>query len=179
MLRAAARLFSFQGFRQATLEDIAQALDMTRPALYHYARSKDELLAQCAAVADEQLLAALSAAKAASTGLEQILVYFERYAEIVCDDFGRCFVLTDRSEMAPAERDHNRAAQLMLGRAIAEMVKKGIRDRSIKRCDPVDASRMLFGVFNGMARWYRPGSKREPGKIARDMLAMLTTGLGA
>lgn len=179
VLRAAARLFSLQGFRQATLEDIAQALDMTRPALYYYARSKDELLAQCAAIADEHLLAALAKSRAETTGLAQIQVFFEAYAEAVCDDFGRCFVLTDRSEMAPSEREHNRAAQLMLGRAIADMIKKGIRDRSIKRCDPVDASRMLFGVFNGMARWYRPGSRRKPGKIAREMLAMISSGLAA
>lgn len=179
MLRAAARVFSRQGFRQATLEDIAQSLEMTRPALYHYARSKDLLLAECAAIADTQLSAALEEAGREPDGLAQMRAFFIRYAEIVTDDFGRCFVLTDGSEMTPSVWERMRGSQLRLGRAIADMARKGMRDGSVAKGNAVDISLALFGIFNGMARWYRPHSKRKPAAIAADMLDAVMTGIGA
>ncbi len=178
VLRTAAHIFSRQGFRQATLEDIAQALDMTRPALYHYARSKDELLAECAAIAGVELEAALKAARAQRSGLEQLRAFFMCYAQIVTDDFGRCFVTTDASEMTPDMRESDRRSQRRLGDAVVEMAKKGMRDGSVARRDPVDISRALFGVFNGMARWYRPGARRKPEAMAADLLAAVMDGIG-
>src|SRR2546425_4678982 len=45
----AIRLFAERGFAGTSLQDIADALGITRPALYYYVRSKDELLAKLAA----------------------------------------------------------------------------------------------------------------------------------
>ena len=41
----AIRLFAERGFAGTSLQDIADALGITRPALYYYVKSKDELLA--------------------------------------------------------------------------------------------------------------------------------------
>lgn len=179
VLRTAARVFAEQGFRQATLVDIAHALEMTRPALYHYARSKDELLAACAAIADEELSAAVRDALTEATGLLQLRAFFIRYAEIVTDDFGRCFVLTDSSEMNAEMKSANRASQLFLGTVVAEMAQRGMSDGSITRRNPVDISRTLFGIFNGVARWHRPGSRRKPSALAADLLDAVFDGIGA
>src|SRR5262249_15236281 len=43
------RLFADRGFAGTSLQDIADALGITRPALYYYVKSKDELLAKLAA----------------------------------------------------------------------------------------------------------------------------------
>lgn len=179
VLRVAARIFSRKGFRQATLSDIAEALDMTRPALYYYAESKDELLAQCAEVARLQLDAALAQAQKNETGLAQVRQWFVTYAEIVCDDFGRCFVLTDRSEMDAAEGERNRQRQLRLGRAVAHMIRKGIKDGSIRSCDPVYASLALFGVFNSMARWFKPEANRTVKRTSMSLLDVAFGGIAA
>ena len=45
----AIRLFAERGFAGTSLQDIADALGVTRPALYYYVKSKDELLAKLAA----------------------------------------------------------------------------------------------------------------------------------
>src|SRR5213079_854717 len=42
----AIRLFAERGFAGTSLQDIADALGITRPALYYYVKSKDELLAK-------------------------------------------------------------------------------------------------------------------------------------
>ena len=45
VLEAAAKLFAERGFGGTNLQDIADALGISRPALYYYFKSKDEILA--------------------------------------------------------------------------------------------------------------------------------------
>lgn len=179
VLRASARVFSEYGFRHATLEDVAHSLGVSRPALYHYAKSKDELLAQCAMIAQTQLHQAVEEALAEASGLDQINVFFRRYAEIICDDFGRCFVLTDRRELNPAEEELTRLAQRDLGAAVQAMMERGIADGSIRRCDTGDAVRALFGAFNSLPRWHHPKSGRTPADVARSFMHLVGEGLRA
>lgn len=42
----ASRLFAERGFSGTNLGDVAEAMGITRPALYYYVKSKDELLAR-------------------------------------------------------------------------------------------------------------------------------------
>lgn len=46
MLERAAELFARRGFKGTTLQDIAESMNISRPALYHYFSSKEELLAE-------------------------------------------------------------------------------------------------------------------------------------
>ncbi|USI78643.1 TetR/AcrR family transcriptional regulator [Sphingopyxis sp. USTB-05] len=172
VLRTAARVFSDLGFRQATLEDVAREIGMTRAALYHYSQSKDALLTACGDIARQELMEAVGHARREADGRARLTAFFQRYAEIVSEDFGRCFVLTDASEMAEDERTTSRKAQLALGNAAAEMIAEGIADGSLRSCDPRVASRLLFAAFNGVARWRNP-----PKDVAADFLDILFDGL--
>jgi AcrR family transcriptional regulator len=177
VLRTAARLFSEQGFRQATLEDVAAALNITRPALYHYARSKDELAARCLDIAISEIDDAVELARRRTSGRGQIEEFFRRYAEIICDDFGRCFVLVNRREYGPDLQEANRNHQRRLDHTIRDMARAGVADGSLRSIDPADLSRALFGAINGVPVWYRPGGPRTPARIADDFLIMLLTGV--
>ena len=177
VLRVAARLFSELGFRQATLEDVAGTLNITRPALYHYAKSKDELAKLCSEIAEDMIQEAISAALRHQTGREQLVAFFRRYAEIICDDFGRCFVLVRRREYGPEQQERSRKVQRTIDRSIRDMVVKGVGDGSLKIVDPADASRALFGAFNGIPVWYRSMAGRAPSQIAEDFLVILLGGL--
>ncbi len=175
VLRAAARLFSEHGFRQATLEDVAAALNITRPALYHYARSKDELAARCLEIAVVQIDEAIASAQRHKSGREQLAVFFRRYAEVACDDFGRCFVLVNRREYNPALQETSRVHQRRFDHAVREMAQSGMADGSLRKIDPADVSRAFFAAFNGIPVWYRAGG-RTPGRLADDFLLLLLEG---
>lgn len=177
VLRAAARLFSEQGFRQATLEDVANALNVTRPALYHYARSKDELAEHCAEHAQAELGEAIAAALRHKTGREQLVAFFRRFAEIACGDFGRFFVLVNRREFGPELREKVRLIHRESDMAVRDMVTTGIADGSLRKLDPLDVSRALFGAFSGIPVWYRIGKGRSPSQVAEEYLAMFINGL--
>src|SRR3546814_7450594 len=83
VLRTAARVFSDLGFRQATLEDVARELGMTRAALYHYSPRKDALLTECGDIARQELMEALGHSRGEADGRARIAAFFRRYAAIV------------------------------------------------------------------------------------------------
>ena len=177
VLRVAARIFSELGFRQATLEDIARALNITRPALYTYARSKDEVATLCSEIAREMIEDATEAALRHQTGREQLVAFFRRYAEIICDDFGRCFVLVRLREYSSEQQERSRQTQRAIDLSIRGMVKRGGEDGSLKPADPADVSRALFAAFNGIPVWYRTSAGRTPSQIADDFLIIFLAGL--
>jgi AcrR family transcriptional regulator len=45
ILEAAGDLFDRKGFNQTTLQDIADAIGMARPSLYHYFNNREQILA--------------------------------------------------------------------------------------------------------------------------------------
>src|SRR5580693_10002923 len=95
VLRAAARTFNRRGFHTATLDDVADELGVTKPAIYYYAKSKDQLLAACGQLAITSLEAALDKSRGPDwTAAQRLSAFFALYADIICGDFGRCLVLT-------------------------------------------------------------------------------------
>src|SRR3954453_11791682 len=55
VLRTAVALFLEQGYHRVTLNDVAERLNITKPALYNYFRGKDEILFECWALGQEQV----------------------------------------------------------------------------------------------------------------------------
>src|SRR2546421_12369540 len=47
VIRAAAHAFNRKGYHNTSLDDIAAALEVTKPTVYYYVTSKEQLLFQC------------------------------------------------------------------------------------------------------------------------------------
>src|SRR5947209_1441666 len=47
VLRTAVGLFNEKGFHATSLDDVAEALKVTKPTIYHYFSNKDEVLFEC------------------------------------------------------------------------------------------------------------------------------------
>src|SRR3569833_2634824 len=47
VIRAAAHAFNRKGYHNTSLDDIAAALDVTKPTVYFYVTSKEQLLFEC------------------------------------------------------------------------------------------------------------------------------------
>src|ERR1700754_618110 len=63
MLRAAAAAFNRKGFANTMMEDIASALGVSKPTLYRYFKSKDDVLFECHRLAMHYAELALQKAK--------------------------------------------------------------------------------------------------------------------
>lgn len=73
VIAEASRAFGHRGYQNVSLDEIAKSLNVTKPALYHYIKSKQELLYEChklsMEIGDEALEKALTTGK---NGLEKL-----------------------------------------------------------------------------------------------------------
>lgn len=148
LLGQAAAIFAEAGYCGATMHELAARLRVTRPALYHYAPSKDALFEQCAAVAEDALNGAVVAALAQPSGRAQVNAFFEHYAEASAGDFGRCFVAADLRALPSGVRNMISAARERLKCAVRSMIERGVADGSMCDCQPVLVSTLLFAAFD-------------------------------
>ena len=66
IIDVALKAFAAQGFENTKTADIADQLQMTGPALYHYFATKNELLFACLSQIMDQLLASATSASTVS-----------------------------------------------------------------------------------------------------------------
>ena len=165
-------------FRSATLDDVADELGVTKPAIYYYAKSKDELLAACGQLAIRSLEAALDKSGARElSAAERLRQFFALYAEIICGDFGRCLVLTEPRDLAPASRKINVAGRRAMNLAVREIIREGIAEGVFRPCDDRALAIALFDAFNGMAKWFDPKGAMSLEQIVEQYLAIFLYGV--
>jgi AcrR family transcriptional regulator len=168
----AIRLFAERGFAGTSLQDIAGALGITRPALYYYVKSKDELLAKLAAD-----VAGGSAAQITELAARPDLDAAGKLREIVRLTALRQatqperFRLLIRSEAElPAELsdayDTSRRAVL---RAVTGVIEEGMRAGRFRPADARIAALGVIGMWNWVAWWFRPD--RDSADAVADQLA--------
>jgi AcrR family transcriptional regulator len=170
--------FNIRGFHVATLDDVAEELGVTKPAIYYYARSKDELLSACAQMALEVLEAALDNTAMPSAGpVERLRRFFAFYAQTICEDFGRCLVLTEPRDLAPASRKTNIAARRALNRGVRDIIREGVEAGVFRPCDDLALASALFDAFNGLARWFDPKGSTPLPKMTEQYLDIFLYGV--
>lgn len=180
VLRAAARTFNRLGFHIATLDDVAEELGVTKPALYYYAKSKDEILFACGQLALDALQGALKTSDDEDiTGLDRLTRFFRLYAEIICEDFGRCLVLTEPRDFATKSRKANVSGRRALNLAVREMIKDGMKDGSIRPVDERVLAIAMFDAFNGLGRWYDESGPAPLSTITDQYLSVFASGIAA
>ncbi|WP_103379821.1 TetR/AcrR family transcriptional regulator [Pseudonocardia dioxanivorans] len=174
----ATRLFAERGFAGTSLQDIAAALGITRPALYYYVKSKDELLAKLVTEVTNGPLDDLNEL-AARTDLDAV-AKLRGVVEVIV---GRRtaqperFRLLIRSEAElPAELveayDEGRREVLA---TIAGIVEDGVRAGRFRPVDARVAALGVLGMCNWVAWWFHPGG-RDSGESVVAQLADMAVG---
>lgn len=173
VLHAAATLFTERGFDRTSLDDVANSLGITKPTVYYYVQSKDQMLFECKNIASDHLANVLSKVEAASgTGLEKVLSFFHSYAFHVADAWGKCFVLIDHSSLKPDTLEKVRDMNGALDRRVRKLIISGIKDGSIREWEPKTLGFFLFGSFNWIAHWHQPNGPQTIEQTADAFVAI-------
>src|SRR4030088_1519934 len=93
VIRAAAHAFNHKGYHNTSLDDIAAALEVTKPTIYYYVTNKEQLLFQCFVTGLEPIRKALRDAKRTDLpGRERLNTVLREYAQAIASEFGWCMV---------------------------------------------------------------------------------------
>lgn len=181
IMRAAARLFDEVGYHGVNMETIAQAAGLKKPTLYHYVRSKDEILFQIHEAMIEALRGKIGERRASGQSPDAIL-------QGVCEDifeqmhdfpgYVRAFFEHMR------ELDGERRAKIRIERNayLAEVVAvifDGMKRGLYREADPTLTALSLLGICNWGYQWYRPKRDGAPQDIAAKCWDIFRHGLAA
>jgi AcrR family transcriptional regulator len=178
VLRTAVQLFLEQGYHRVTLNEVAERLNITKPALYNYFRSKDEILFECWSMGAELVDSVITAINAeGGSGLARLRKLVHAYAALMATDFGASLVRFDLRDLADKNAAAARVAKRRIDTTFRKYISAGIADGSIKRCDPKLAAFAIAGSLNWIGHWYRRDGKLSPSAIADEFTERLTEGL--
>ncbi len=178
VLRIAAQIFCEKGVRKASLDEIADRLNVTKPTLYHYFRNKDDIVAQCAMMGLRLIDDAIADAdKQGVSALDRLRAALRRYAEVMMMDFGMCVIRIAETDLSPAGRAEFRTQKRKIDRRIRELVQDCVTEGAIVTTDVRMAVFMLAGSLNWIARWYDPSGAQSPEAISHFVVEGLIQGL--
>jgi AcrR family transcriptional regulator len=178
VIRAAAREFNRKGYHNTSLDDIAARLEVTKPTVYYYVTSKEQLLFECFVAGVEQIRAAFRAVRElAMPARERLNAVLRHYGEAVASDFGWCMVRAEDQDLSPAMSRHIKSLKSEIDQGIRRLIREGIQDGSIEPCDPKMTSFALAGALNWIAHWYREDQSLTPAQIAGAFVTIFEGGL--
>ena len=178
VIRAAAREFNRKGYHNTSLDDIATALEVTKPTVYYYVTSKEQLLFECFVAGVEQIRAAFRAARQLEApARERLSAVLRHYGEAVGSEFGWCMVRAEDQDLSPAMSRHIKQLKSEIDQGIRRLIREGVQDGSIAPCDPKLAAFALAGALNWIAHWYREDQSLTGAEIAAAFVAIFEGGL--
>src|ERR1700719_1582761 len=178
VIRAAAREFNRKGYHNTSLDDIAARLEVTKPTVYYYVTSKEQLLFQCFLAGVEQIRAAFRDTRRVQLPARQRLwAVLRDYGEAMASEFGWCMAHAEDQDLSAAMSRHIKALKSEIDHGIRRLIREGVQDGSIHPCDPKMTAFALAGALNWIAYWYPEDQSLTGTQIADAFVAVFEGGL--
>jgi AcrR family transcriptional regulator len=178
VLHTAVRMFLERSYGRTSMDDIATQLNITKPALYHYFRNKEEILVEIYRLGTDLIDEMLDSIEAdEKPGLDKVADFIAGYIRIITGDFGRAVIRLDDGELSNAGRKLVRGRKRGIDHRLRAIIEGGIKDGSIASSNAKIASFLLAGSIHGMAAWYEPAGPMKLSAITSQYVQILTAGL--
>jgi len=179
ILEAAAQVFRQKGFHGASMDDIAQAVNLRKASLYHHVSSKQEILLEILERALQMLLERIAPIAEQNIPADKKLrAMIREYMLILIENIDLATVLLFEHR-ALERRQHarhipNRDKFESLWK---DVIAEGVSKKLFKCDNPALATRALLGQLNWTITWYRDGGDLTIEQIADQYSNLLLNGL--
>ena len=168
----AAQIFHDRGYDATSMNDLAEALDITKAGLYYYIQSKEDLLFRIINYGLDWLdREVVEPAKAIDDAEERLSFVIRQHGGEMIKGVQAIPILTDESSsLSPKLRkqiDNRKRRYFDLVRGTLDELK---RKGKLRNLDTTVATFSLFGMLLWLPRWYKPGGSLS----ADDALDQLT-----
>ncbi len=178
LLRVAVAVFNERGYDGARMTDLAQAAGITKSAIYHHVRSKEELLRLGLERALGGIFAVLEEPAAREgPAILRLRHVLRRTTEVLVAELPYVTLLLRVRGNTATERwalEQRRTFDARVAALVAEAADDGALRSDV---DPRLATRLLFGMVNSIVEWHRPGPGRAAAPIAAAVEALAVDGL--
>jgi TetR/AcrR family transcriptional regulator, cholesterol catabolism regulator len=170
VLDAAAKVFAERGYSEASVQDVADELGILKGSLYHYIRTKEDLLFWLleAVHRDVEEILEQVAAEEGLGPLERLALYVRRQVLYNLDNLRRISIYYHDMDRLSADRlekilNQRHAHERFVNGLIRQAQDEGLADPSL---DARVLTNCLFGTVIWTYRWYRPNGRTGRERIA-------------
>lgn len=178
LYRVAAAAFRRNGYHGTSLVDIANELGVSKPTLYYYVKNKQDLLYQCHLAAADEALAAVCD-EPGLTGLARLRETLVSYIEAIIRAESVSVVILEERSLSEEQLRVVISRRDVFDSRVRAIIAQGLRDGSIRPCEPKLASFTVLGAANWVTKWHRPDGPWPVAEIATGVADLLCNGLTA
>ena len=181
ILAAAVELFYSQGYAKTTLDQVAKSLGMTKPFIYQYFPSKNDVLAEvCSrAIKDghETLNRTLTQQGSAS---QKLAIIVHDFTLTVLNNQANAVIYSrEEKELAPKDREMINELRRHFDRRLVALLEEGVRENEFEMED-VRLTAFVIGSIVGWAPvWYRAGGRLSKEQASERVTSLVLKMVGA
>lgn len=180
ILKVAARLFAERGYEHTTLDMVADELGLSKPSLYYYVKSKEDILADIFQEIFQRILE--SAQRDGSPNLEpqvRLQHLISAYVAHACVfPEGRMLFLYE-SYLLSVCNSELRALRDDYQQQVEDAISEGIQQGIFRVPDARLAMHAIVGALHAIPLWYLPDGPLSPLQIGEYYARLLIGGLVA
>jgi AcrR family transcriptional regulator len=182
ILRNAARIFAEKNYHSTTMRDISRATNVSLAGLYHYCKSKEELLFliqdNCFGRVLERLEERLLEV---NDPLVKLRIFIENHLSFFAANMAEMKVLSHEAESLAGELHTHVSTKKEKYTKLARQILQEIQARqdASSPIDPIDATvatYALFGMMNWIYNWYDPQGKLTVAELVDNVTRLFRHG---
>ena len=177
--RTAAQMIYEKGFDATSMNEIAEAVQLTKPGLYYYVKGKKELLYSIMNFAMDLLdVEVVAVAKQHADALERMRAIVRRHAWLLTQATGAIAILIDETRGLSEEQ---RIGITRRKRSYFDFIRETL-DRlkvegRLRTVDTTTATFSVLGQIMWLARWYQEDGRLDREQVVDDIAEIALGGV--
>jgi TetR/AcrR family transcriptional regulator, cholesterol catabolism regulator len=179
ILRTSARIFAEKSYHSTSMRDISRATGVSLAGLYHYCKSKEELLFliqdHCFGRVAERLEERI---KQVTDPLERLRIFIDNHLSFFAANMAEMKVLSHEVESLGGDLHKQVSGKKEKYAKRARKILREIQEREAKnsRIDLTVGTYALFGMMNWIYNWYDPRGKLSIDDLVDNVTRLFLTG---
>lgn len=180
ILRSAAAAFRRKGYHGTSMEDISDALLMTKGSLYYYFKDKEEILFACHDFSLDRVLDKMRQVlemNHGATATDKLAALVQGFVDVMIDDLQGSALALDFNALHDEQLRQIIAKRDQFERGMRSVISDGMKAGEFRKADAKLATLAILGAINWIGKWYRPDGPFNAADIGRMYAELFVDGL--
>lgn len=179
ILRTSARIFAEKSYHSTSMRDISRATGVSLAGLYHYCKSKEELLFLIQDHCFGRVLERLEQrVKETDDPFEKLRLFIDNHLSFFAANMAEMKVLSHEAESLAGDLHEHVSTKKEKYAGLARRILREIQESqpAKARIDLTVATYALFGMMNWIYNWYDPSGKLSVNQLVDNITNLFLRG---
>lgn len=182
ILRTSARIFAEKSYHSTSMRDISRATGVSLAGLYHYCKSKEELLFliqdHCFGRVRERFEQRI---RGIDDPCEKLRIFIDNHLSFFAANMAEMKVLSHEAESLAGDLHKHVSGKKEKYAKLARKILRDVQDSRVsggasQRVDLTVATYALFGMMNWIYNWYDPRGKLKVEQLVDNITQLFVNG---